>query len=265
MNSFFSFQQQIIEDMIDHRSHPHPLHLKPPGTPYRCSGCRELGFGSSYCCENSWCEYILHEECANVVSSVPHRFFPKSYFEFYEKAPGNRARYCDACGKDVKGFVYHCSNTGNDLHPRCLNLKDTISDEDGCVTLKLCQEVPSKCVKCKHRKVVENKIEGWSYVSSMGNCCYHVSCFKDLILENWNKGYFSRESNSIQVSDDHDPESQLALTSMVMVQGGGSSRRSRTIKMWCKIGVVVFKLIFSAIFGNPISAMVTLVEALVSN
>lgn len=87
-----------------------------------------------------------------------------------------------------------------------MKLKDCIfSDGDdefggGHLKLKLSQKVPTKCVKCKHRNVVMNKVKGWSYVSNEGNnnFCYHVSCFKDLILENWRRGYFSthQETNS---------------------------------------------------------------------
>jgi hypothetical protein len=82
-----------------------------------------------------------------------------------------------------------------------------------------------------------------------------VACFKDLILENWRRGYFSQE----------DRETQLALTSMEIAQSSSSSRRGRTMRKYTKIAVVVFKLIFSAIFGNPISAFATILEALASN
>jgi len=240
-----------------------PMQLKPPGSPYRCGGCREVGFGRSYHCGNKNCCYILHEECANADSLAFHRFFPRSHFELHEKAPGNRVRYCDACGKDVLGFVYHCSLTGYDLHPCCLKLKDSICDEEGQVSLQLCQKVPSECVKCKHRNVVHG-IKGWSYVSSGSgrSCCYHVSCVKQLILENLNNGYFTQENSSVGMSDQ--VYSQVALRSMEMVRRGGSSRRSGTLKKYTKIAVLVFKLIFSAVFGNPITAIVALVEALVS-
>ncbi|KAL2329578.1 hypothetical protein Fmac_017159 [Flemingia macrophylla] len=242
------------------------MQLKPPGAPYKCNGCREEGFGRSYHCGNSNCSYILHEECFKVASIASHPFFPRSCFKFYEKAPGYRVRYCDACGKDVLGFVYHCSRTGYDLHPCCLYLKHRISDEEGRVTLELSQNVPSKCVKCKHKNVM-NGVKGWSYVSSSdsgGTYCYHVSCVKDLILENLQRGYFNQEiTNSVGMSDRE--YSQLALRSMGMVQSGGGSRRSGTMRKYTKIVVLVFKLIFSAVFGDPISAIAALVEALVSD
>jgi hypothetical protein len=52
---------------------------------------------------------------------------------------------------------------------------------------------------------------------------------------------------------------------MEIAQSSSGSRRGRTMSKYTKIAVVVFKLIFSAIFGNPISAFVTILEALASN
>ncbi|AES78135.1 putative chromatin regulator PHD family [Medicago truncatula] len=216
--------------------HEHSLQRKPPGAPYTCTGCGELGFGSSYHCENINCSYVLHEVCANPDPYAFHPFFEKSYFEFHRKPPGYKTRYCNACGKDVLGFVYHCSSTDYDLHPCCLKLQHSISDDNGNVTLNLSKRVHSKCGKCKHKHVM-GKVQGWSYYD--GNSCYHVSCFKDLILQNWRMGYFS----------EGDREAQLVLT---------RSRRTRTMSKYTKIAVVIFKLLFSAIFGNPISAVFTL-------
>ncbi|RDX62659.1 hypothetical protein CR513_58985, partial [Mucuna pruriens] len=178
---------------------------------------------------------VNYSEGSEAITSWATRLL-SSHFELYEKAPGHRVRYCDACGKDVMGFVYHCSRTGYDLHPCCLNLKDTISDEEGCVTLELSHKVPSKCLKCKHRNVVDG-VKGWSY-----------------------RGYLTQETNSIGMSGRE--YSQLALRSMEIVQRGGTSRRSGTINKYTKLAVLVFKLIFSAVFGNPISAIAALVEAL---
>ncbi|KAI5431380.1 uncharacterized protein LOC127131726 [Lathyrus oleraceus] len=244
--------------------HKHLLRQKPPGAPFTCSGCRQLGFGSNYHCQNSsHCNYVLHGECAYPDPYAFHPFFEKSYFEFHKKPPGDRERYCDACGKDILGFVYHCSRTGYDLHPCCLKLKNSITDESGTVTLKLSKKVDSKCVKCKHRSVVGN-VKGWCYYDR--NSCYHVSCFKDLIVENWRRGYFSQGDTSIATTNSsNDRETQLALTSMEMDQSLRISRRARTISKYAKIAILVFKLIFSAIFGNPISAFVAILEALASN
>lgn len=89
-----------------------------------------------------------------------------------------------------------------------------------------------------------------------------VLCEKELILENWKKGYFSQETNnSIGMSSDRE-NTQVALRSMEIVPSG---RRSRRINKYTKIAVLVFKLVVSAIFGNPISAIAALVEALVTD
>ncbi|KAL2329579.1 hypothetical protein Fmac_017160 [Flemingia macrophylla] len=244
------------------------MQLKPPGAPYRCNGCREVGFGRSYHCGNSNCSYILHEECFEVASIASHPFFPRSCFKFYGKAPGYQVRYCDACGKDVLGFVYHCSLTGYYLHPCCLYLNHRISDEEarGRVTLELSQNVPSKCVKCKHKNV-RSGVKGWSYVSSSdsgGTFCYHVSCIKDLILENMQRGYFYQEIiNSFGMSDRL--YSQFVLRTIEMFQRGASSRRSGKMRMFTKISRLVFHIIFSAVLGDPVSPIATLVEALASD
>ncbi|XP_014519798.1 uncharacterized protein LOC106776845 [Vigna radiata var. radiata] len=239
--------------------HGEAMQAKPAGAAYKCSGCEEMGFGSSYQCGNMDCNYILHENCANGVSHALHKFLPDSKFEFYEKPPGY-PRYCDGCGKDVVGFVYHCIRTSHDLHPCCLNLNERISDEEGSVTLELCEKVPSKCVKCK-RITVEKGIQGWSYVSSEGKYCYHVSCVKKLILEKWEKGYFSQETNPTMAESSQVADRNNGLE---IVQSGAVSRRSRKMKKITKIAVLVFKLIVSAIFGNPVIAIAGLVEALFS-
>ncbi|MCH87578.1 hypothetical protein A2U01_0008451 [Trifolium medium] len=238
--------------------HQHSFQLKPAGAPYTCSGCGQLGFGSRYHCENNIsCNYILHEECLNPDPYAFHQFFEKSNFKFHKEAPGYETRICDACAKDVLGFVYHCSSTNIDLHPCCLKLQRSISNEN--VTLELYRKVHSKCAKCKHKHVV-GKVKGWSYYD--GKSYYHVACYKDLILENWRRGYFSQEDRS-NITNSTNRETQLALTSMEMAQSSSGSS-GRTSK-YTKIAVLVFKLIFSAIFGNPISAFAAILEALASN
>ncbi|AES78128.1 putative chromatin regulator PHD family [Medicago truncatula] len=171
--------------------HQHTLKLNDSGAPsFMCSGCKELGFGSSYSCGNSNCNYILHEECAEPITHAVHPFFNNCTFEFYDKV--QEGGFCDACGKDVLGFFYHCSRTGYALHPCCLKLQDKISDKDGNVIMTLCHEVPSDCVHCKQKYVARNQFEGWSYVYSYEKSCVHVSCFNDMILEILNNKNRSR-------------------------------------------------------------------------
>jgi len=117
---------------------------------------------------------------------VVHPFFNNCTFEFYDKV--QEGGFCDACGKDVLGFFYHCSRTGYALHPCCMNLQDKFADKDGNVILTLSHEVPLDCVHCKKRNVARNQFKGWSYVvnNDRESSCVHVSCFKDMILDNLN-------------------------------------------------------------------------------
>ncbi|WVZ04620.1 hypothetical protein V8G54_017966 [Vigna mungo] len=56
-----------------------------------------------------------------------------------------------------------------------------------------------------------------------------------------------------------------SMRNMDMVRSRRITRRLGTMKKYTKIAVLVFKLVFSAVFGNPITAIASLVEALVSD
>jgi hypothetical protein len=169
--------------------HQHTLQLNgSEAHSFMCSSCKELGFESSYICENRNCDYIVHKECSELILQAVHPFFENCNFELYEKV--EEVGFCDACGKDMLGFFYACSKTGYALHPCCLNLQHSISHEDGNQIMTLCHEVPSNCFKCNQRQVVRDQFEGWSYVfdsdSSDGKSCIHVSCHKNMIFESLN-------------------------------------------------------------------------------
>ncbi|KAK3232204.1 hypothetical protein Dsin_004085 [Dipteronia sinensis] len=112
-------------EVIHHESHPdHPLVLKSYDKLYTCDGCKEFGFGSTCRCEK--CDFDLHEECAHADQFTSHDFFKNATFEFLTKPPGLRKRLCDGCGREVKGFVYHCKELGWDLHPCCHSLPSKV-------------------------------------------------------------------------------------------------------------------------------------------
>jgi len=201
---------------------------------YMCSGCKELGYGSSFHCENSNCNYILHPECVIAIAECDahavHPFFNKRFFKLREKAgPGG---FCDACGKDLLGFFYHCSQTDYALHPCCLKLQDKFCDKDGKVLMTLCDKVPSKCVHCKDIHVARNQFEGWSYVvNSDGRICVHVKCFKDMVLQSLNNNKRSKG-------------------------------RKRAIMKFT--GKLVVKLLIDVVLMDPTSFMATIVEVAAS-
>ncbi|KAF3433724.1 hypothetical protein FNV43_RR24827 [Rhamnella rubrinervis] len=120
----------------NHFSHPdHRLELKTFQKPYRCDGCKEPGFGKRYRCD--LCDFDLHQDCMFFTQETSHHFFQNSTFKFFDQPPTPRKscgrnecdeckRYCDACGKPVTGFVYHCEEDDLDFHPCCLNLESKL-------------------------------------------------------------------------------------------------------------------------------------------
>ncbi|KAK6272882.1 hypothetical protein POUND7_009965 [Theobroma cacao] len=232
---------------IDHFSHPHRLLLESAEVPFRCDGCKELGFGLCYQCPYEKCNFHLHKECGNAPPSTSHPFLKRCNFKFYKETPGWRARFCDACGLDIKGFLYQCSHEhAHDLHPCCAELPKSLSSNGEKIYLS--NQVRSKCLKCK-RKEIANGVKGWSYVSSCGNYCYHVACVKEAIIENWQGGYFQLDvTNELQISG---PSQELAG------RNGGTSGWRKARKLW-----LILKLVVSAIFGDPVTLISSLVQAL---
>nr|KYP66037.1 hypothetical protein KK1_012317 [Cajanus cajan] len=113
---------------ISHFSHPqHKLRFEYSEIPFKCDGCKEAGIGSRYKC--SRCDFDLHMQCGMVTSpTLFHPFYGKCTFHFMSSPPGDTPRYCNACEKDVTGFVYHCKACGFDLHPCCAKLPALLQD-----------------------------------------------------------------------------------------------------------------------------------------
>ncbi|KAK4579132.1 hypothetical protein RGQ29_028989 [Quercus rubra] len=240
---------------IEHPSHPqHTLTLVAAQEPYSCDGCKQRGFrlGERSCYECKQCNFHLHEECAMPESSAFHPFFKTCEFKFVENVQGERR--CDACGKDVLGFVYQCQHKkAYDLHPCCMKLERTLNG-DG-VKLYLREKVSSglKCLKCKSKNIARD-LKGWSYESNCGHYCYHVACVKDLILDNWKKGQTSDTGLQIMVPNMEDA-----------VEQSGRSKNGKKVNKYLTKAILVLRLIISAIFGDPIGIAVVCFEQLFSS
>ncbi|XVE52679.1 hypothetical protein DITRI_Ditri02bG0142200 [Diplodiscus trichospermus] len=193
---------------IEHFSHCHKLELNYSLTPYRCDGCKELGFGSCYQCKEEECDFHLHDKCAVADPFASHSFFKKSSFKFREK--GKHSEYCVACGKNVQGFMYKSKKEC--VHPCCLKLPSTLNG-DGKLTLNLKEKASSKCLICQHKEISKGKLKGWAYVSTCGKHCYHVGCANHMNYENWKMGYFNQHSgdrNSLGFITEENEESSSA-------------------------------------------------------
>ncbi|KAH0470087.1 hypothetical protein IEQ34_001645 [Dendrobium chrysotoxum] len=49
------------------------------------------------------------------------------FFQFLPYSPGDSPRYCNACGQDIGGFIYHCRKCGYDFHPYCAALPHVLN------------------------------------------------------------------------------------------------------------------------------------------
>ncbi|KAJ0983987.1 hypothetical protein J5N97_002343 [Dioscorea zingiberensis] len=256
----------------NHPSHPgHKLKMVNIERPFKCDGCLELGFGSCYTCTDSStsCNFHLHKDCARAWTEVPtisHPFFPKLQFHFL--AEGRPNRYCDACGRDVKGYAYHCGVTGFDLHPCCANLprvlscRDTNVSEDGEeVRLVLKKKVTSKCCNCGKKKLCisgkKKNINTWCYVSENQEVNFHVSCVKEMVCESWQDG------NNLQIERrdvNACPKLQIKLYKGSKSRGSGSK-----FGMLKKVLKLALTFAIAAVIGDPTAMVVALVTSLITH
>ncbi|XP_021680761.2 uncharacterized protein LOC110665079 [Hevea brasiliensis] len=246
---------------ISHFSHPlHPLKFEYSEFPFKCDGCKEVGIGSRYKC--SKCDFDLHMHCAIPSASIFHPFYNKCSFQFLSRPPGDKPRYCNACERDVNGFLYHCNDCGFDLHPCCAKLPMVL--DDGEVKLYLYRKVSETCHKCGR------KGRSWSYRSSCKKYNLHVACVKDMLVENWAGLYLER-------SDHH-----RGNTSSSYANGNGSRklenripslknalqthhRKSKgKVQKCCEMAGLAVQFVISAVLGDPTTIIAGVIGNLIA-
>ncbi|XP_031479215.1 uncharacterized protein LOC116250028 [Nymphaea colorata] len=237
----------IYNKEIIHSSHPqHRLKFEYKEVPFRCDGCKEAGIGCRYKCE--LCDFDLHKCCAVPSQSISHPFYPKCNFQFFTRPPGNGLRYCNACGKDVLGFVYHCRLCGFDLHPCCYNLPHML--DDGDVKLYLHKKVSSACHRCGR------KGPSWSYRSACKKYHLHVSCVKEMLADNWQDLYYSNGKRSLEL--------YTRIPSLKgTLQNHHRSKRGK-VRKCCEMAGLAVQFIISAVLGDPTAMIAGVIGSLMS-
>ncbi|KAL0924927.1 hypothetical protein M5K25_005788 [Dendrobium thyrsiflorum] len=107
----------------------------------------QVGIGFHFNC--ALCNFDLHTHCADAnpnAAALRHSFYPKCFFQFLPYPPGDCRRYCNACGQDIGGFVYHSRKCGCDLHPCCAALPHVLN-ADGGLRLHLRHKTSAPCDK----------------------------------------------------------------------------------------------------------------------
>ncbi|XP_072977096.1 uncharacterized protein [Typha angustifolia] len=238
-----------LDKEISHPSHPHhKLKIEYTETPFCCDGCREAGIGLKYKCDE--CEFDLHKACALAPSSIAHTFYKKCDFRLYSNPPGLLTRICDACGRDVLGFVYHCNKCGFDLHPCCANLPLRL--DDGERSFYLCRKLSGSCHRCGTKGL------GWSYKSDCKNYNLHVSCVKELVVESWRAMYANMDKNKVREIQARIPSLRGAMQNHHRGRVLGKARRC------CQIAATAVRIIISAILGDPTAIIAAVVGAFIS-
>ncbi|KAL8145694.1 uncharacterized protein LOC141705853 [Apium graveolens] len=231
--------------------HPeHELVLRNFKKPFNCDGCKEKGFGPRYRCESNDCDYVLHEKCKFRSETATHDFYPDCTFEFFYQPFGRCDKkkckecgtFCNACGKDINGFVYHCEDKDLDLHPCCLELQNKMVING--MKFRLIEKLTSKCIWCKSRSLKGTSEGGWSYKSKCDQYHFHVYCIKEMMQESWK-------------TEDRKDESSLLLKNSdlrVARRSNGGSSRSR--KYW-KIVKVFMTAVVAILLGDPTALLAT--------
>ncbi|CAA6654916.1 unnamed protein product [Spirodela intermedia] len=216
------------------------LKYKASKAPFRCNGCKELGFHSCYSCKEP-CTFRLHRHCADPQPVLEHDFFKECKFQRVQSGRIPDEQYCDACLKLAKGFFYHCYDCGKDLHPTCANLPRFLSYEG--LKLELKKKMPFNCCKCGWMNRKSGK-GSWCYVSSCKTVAVHISCMKDMLQDNFLEN------------------KRMAMPEVVFTEKKGRSEGNLAkIKKAFKIAV---PLVLAALLGDPVSFAVSLIFSLLS-
>ncbi|KAG8368290.1 hypothetical protein BUALT_Bualt15G0029900 [Buddleja alternifolia] len=238
---------------ISHFSHPHHnLKFEYTEAPFKCDGCKEAGIGSRYkCCGGGGygggggCNYDLHTHCAIHSPSINHPFYTKCSFQFLSRPPGTVARYCNACQKDVTGFVYHCKLCGFDLHPCCAKLPMMLDDGE----TKLCGR----------------KGRSWSYRSSCKKYNLHVACVKEMLVDSWHELYYGSGGDARGNKYTGDRRLETLIPSLRDTLQTHNHKKSKgKAQKCCEMAGLALQFVISAVLGDPTTLIAGLVGTLMS-
>ncbi|WCJ33836.1 Cysteine/Histidine-rich C1 domain family protein [Euphorbia peplus] len=242
---------------ISHFSHPqHSLKFDYSESPFKCDGCKEVGIGSRYKCTCKSCDFDLHMHCAIPSATILHPFYTKCSFQFQSRPPGDKPRFCNACERDITGFVYHCKDCGFDLHPCCAKLPMIL--DDGEVKLFLYRKVSSTCHKCGR------KGRSWSYRSSCKKYNLHVACVKDMLVENWYDlyiGNYGNNSNNYYYS--RKLENRIPSLKNTL-QTHNHSKSKGKVQKCCEMAGLAMQFVISAVLGDPTTIIAGVIGSLMS-
>lgn len=246
---------------ISHFSHSqHKLKFEYSEIPFQCDGCNEVGIGSRYKCPSSYCDFDLHLHCAIPSPSISHPFYTKCSFQFLSRPPDDGPRYCNACEREVTGFVYHCKRCGFDLHPCCAKLPMVL--DDGEIKLYLYRKVSSPCHKCGR------KGRSWSYRSDCKRYNLHVACVKEMLVDCWQEYLYSPHAKGGGWGYNSDSKIEMmripSLKNTLQSYHYNNRKSKGKVKKCCEMAGLAVQFVTSAVLGDPTALIGGVIGSLMS-
>lgn len=237
-----------VPPLVSHSAHPeHALQLVATGgTLFQCDGCMQMGDDERrYRCEK--CDFDLHTCCALPSAGFEHPMFEGRALTFFRRrdlCPGTQrggTAWCDVCGNQVLGFLYHNLEYNLDIHPPCAVLPERIVEDDGRV-LDLHRAAGHTCGLCGqvgHR----GRYLSYRLRDDDGELAYlHVACMMEDIVYSSNGGG--------QVA----PEPNSAATTTPMRRTGSSS----SFRRLCQVGVQAARVGEAVADMDPVGMFATM-------
>ncbi|RZC62861.1 hypothetical protein C5167_024638 [Papaver somniferum] len=164
------------------------------------------------------------------------------------KEAGIGPRYrCEKCDFDLHK---NCAKCGFDLHPCCANLPQVL--DDGKHNLYLSVKISSSCHRCG------GKGSGWAYRSECKNYNLHVSCVKQMLLENWQAMYFKVDQNKVREIQTRIP---YLKGNVKNYRNGGKSSK---VKRYTQMAGNAVSIVGSVILGDPTAIIAAAVNGFIS-
>ncbi|XP_066358389.1 uncharacterized protein [Miscanthus floridulus] len=283
---------------VQHSFHQgHGLKLVPndDGVKFKCDGCKLPGTGARYECERgaAACNLDLHISCA--LAPALREIGGHWFVLLHEPLPGEDQTFCDACGGDATGFVYHCPDLEHDVHPCCAGLPETFDLAGLSFELRMKDDVPQRrcalCTektKCKwgcRRCGVNRKC--WSYRSfgrgDDDDVFLHVACARDAFDDCFTKANVSlgkamaaraSETGSVVVDAsrvvyhrDQDMVPVEASVLRALLKGQGRGHRGRgggALERSLRVLGFIVRVVIGVIFGDPTAMIVAVGQLLIS-
>ncbi|GAB2224839.1 hypothetical protein Droror1_Dr00005616 [Drosera rotundifolia] len=169
------------------------------------------------------------------------------------RPPGAGARYCNACEKDITGFVYHCKACGFDLHPCCAKLPMVL--DDGEVKLYLYRKVSAACHRCGR------KGRSWTYRSTCKRYSLHVACVKEMLVENWHEICFGRGGGG---GASKKLETRIPTLKDTLYAHNHRNHSKGKVQKCCEMAGLALQFVISAVLGDPTTLIAGVIGSLIS-